>query len=213
MEKSGRPVRKRTLDTALFGSSGGKKAPKVDRRIEKSKRHLHSALMSLMHELSYDEITIQQILDRADSGRSTFYSHFRDKDHLLVYGVQNLGRQLAGLPVGAVGVESVIGFSEDFFNHADQSRGVYRSLTASSGWKILRPHFQDMFGTLLSPRIKSVSKRKSDIPEALLIHFLGSTLIEVTTWWMEQKDRYSVQEITSIYASFVLPVLKTRIGK
>jgi hypothetical protein len=52
---------------------------KTDRRSQRTQRMLHEALMSLMQEMRYDEITVQNIIDRADVGRSTFYAHYRDK--------------------------------------------------------------------------------------------------------------------------------------
>ena len=55
----------------------------TDRRIERTKRLLHGALGSLIHQKSYDDIVVKEILARANVGRSTFYTHFRDKDELL----------------------------------------------------------------------------------------------------------------------------------
>jgi hypothetical protein len=45
-----------------------------DRRIQKTQRLLHEALFSLIHEKSYDAIVVKEILDRANVGRSTFYT-------------------------------------------------------------------------------------------------------------------------------------------
>lgn len=56
----------------------------ADRRVRRTRRALHQALIGLMLERGYARITVQDILDRADVGRSTFYAHFRNKDDLLV---------------------------------------------------------------------------------------------------------------------------------
>ena len=61
-----------------------------DRRIQKTMHLLHEALGSLIREKPYDEIVVQEILDRANVGRSTFYMHFRDKDELLVSGIHDM---------------------------------------------------------------------------------------------------------------------------
>ena len=55
----------------------------TDRRVQKTQDLLHGALASLIHEKSYDAIVVKEILARANVGRSTFYTHFRDKDELL----------------------------------------------------------------------------------------------------------------------------------
>jgi len=71
-----------------------------DRRIQKTQNPLHeSALNSLIHEKSYESIAVKEILGRANVGRSTFYMHFRDRDELLVSGMNDMlhSVQAAGL--------------------------------------------------------------------------------------------------------------------
>ncbi|MEZ7237505.1 TetR/AcrR family transcriptional regulator [Rhodococcus sp. GXMU-t2271] len=58
--------------------------PHQDRRVRRTRTELHRALIELLTEKGYDRVSVQDILDRADVGRSTFYHHFRDKDDLLV---------------------------------------------------------------------------------------------------------------------------------
>ena len=53
-----------------------------DRRKERTKRHLSEALVELVKEKRFDDISVQNLIDRADIGRSTFYTHFRDKEDL-----------------------------------------------------------------------------------------------------------------------------------
>ncbi|MFI5716434.1 TetR/AcrR family transcriptional regulator [Nocardia sp. NPDC051750] len=55
-----------------------------DRRVRRTRDALHRALIALMMERAYDRITVSDVIDRADIGRSTFYAHYRDKDDLLV---------------------------------------------------------------------------------------------------------------------------------
>jgi len=58
------------------------KSKKADRRTNRTRRSLSTALVDLVKEKRFDDITVQNVIDRADVGRSTFYSHFRDKDDL-----------------------------------------------------------------------------------------------------------------------------------
>src|SRR4051812_43769240 len=57
---------------------------KADRRSERTRQLIGTALIEVMLAKGYDEITVQDILDRANVGRSTFYAHFLDKEDLLV---------------------------------------------------------------------------------------------------------------------------------
>ena len=91
-EQSGRIVRK----------PGGSGAAAPDRRVRRTRKLLHDAFIALAIEKGYEKTTIQDILDRADVGRSTFYAHYRDKAALLTASFdgmhEQLQRQLAEVP-------------------------------------------------------------------------------------------------------------------
>jgi AcrR family transcriptional regulator len=63
-----------------------------DRRVQKTQRLLRDALVSLIHDKSYDSIAVKEILDRANVGRSAFYAHFHDKHALLASGIHQMLR-------------------------------------------------------------------------------------------------------------------------
>lgn len=98
---------------------------------------LHKALMSLILERKYESITVQEILDRADVGRSTFYMHFQDKDELLFSGFHYLeefleSAQGVSTSVPGKSYERIIGFSLPMFEHAQEYRRVNRALLGSN---------------------------------------------------------------------------------
>src|SRR6266542_5467464 len=68
------------------------KAP--DRRVQRTRQLLQGALMSLIQEKGYEALTVQDILDRANAGRATFYAHFDDKEDLLVSRLDGLRASL-----------------------------------------------------------------------------------------------------------------------
>src|SRR5579862_660329 len=55
-----------------------------DKRAHRTRQRLGIALVELMQEKSIDEVSVQEVLDRAAVGRSTFYLHFNDKNDLLL---------------------------------------------------------------------------------------------------------------------------------
>src|SRR5579859_2392360 len=105
---------------------------KPDRRVRRSRESLHKALISLALEKHYDSITVQEVLDRADVGRSTFYTHFHGLEELLISGTQELRKTLhAALEnqrKSAKRHENVIAFSRAMFEHAYGYRNVYFAL-------------------------------------------------------------------------------------
>jgi AcrR family transcriptional regulator len=64
------------------------KDEQVDRRVQRTRALLRDALMSLIAEKGYRAITVQNIIDRANLGRSTFYAHYQDKEDLLLSGME-----------------------------------------------------------------------------------------------------------------------------
>src|SRR5215469_12567808 len=90
-----------------------------DRRVRKTHKLLHEALFSLIHERDFDSIAIKEILHRADVGRSTFYSHFRDKEELLVSGLHEMLRALRPPSSSAKPFSRLTWFSLPIFQHID----------------------------------------------------------------------------------------------
>jgi AcrR family transcriptional regulator len=69
-------------------------AKKEDRRVQRTRTMLFDALLDLIIEKGYEAITVQDIIDRANVGRSTFYSHFSDKEQLLLGNIDQLRESL-----------------------------------------------------------------------------------------------------------------------
>ena len=67
----------------------------TDRRVRHTRDALGDALVAIMHEKPFDDITVQHVLDRAGVGRSTFYTHFRDKDDLFLSDVEDFLEAMA----------------------------------------------------------------------------------------------------------------------
>src|SRR5918994_952362 len=110
----------------------------MDRRAARTKKALHGALMSLILRKGYEAITVQDIIDEADVGRSTFYSHYTGKEDLLRSGFQTLRAELAEAR-RAAGARSdgrhnePLGFSLAMFEHASEYKHIYRALLGERG--------------------------------------------------------------------------------
>ena len=102
-----------------------------DRRIRRTQKSLHDALIALLLEKNYDAITVQEVLDRADVGRSTFYAHFQSKDELLMSGMDELRSTLkAAIREGRTSAkrhENLLGFSRAMFDHVKYTTRLLRA--------------------------------------------------------------------------------------
>lgn len=192
-----------------------------DRRVQRTHRLLHKALMSCIVEKKYESITVQGILDRADIGRSTFYTHYRDKDELLVRGFQHFKSLLMSVQAVATeaptkSYERIIGFSLAMFEHANDYRAVNRALLGSTAEAVVRRHFHSALVAVVSPEVKREMQRKKrgDLPVSaeLLIEFLVSTYVSLLTWWLNAKNPVPAKEIDLAYRHLVLPCLASMFG-
>lgn len=185
-----------------------------DRRTQKTRKALSAALISLMSEKSYESIAVQEILDRADIGRSTFYTHYRDKNELLINGLQGLREFLQNAQETAASTsthnyEKVIGFSLAMFEHAHDHKDVFFSLVGGQGWAIVSRNMEEIIVQLMKKEARPFYKGKPDsvIPFDLFIDFIGATFISVITWWSHYKKPLSPKEIDSLFRELVIPTL------
>src|SRR5215813_11478734 len=146
-----------------------------DRRIQKTLGFLHEALGALIREKPYDEIVLKEILDRANVGRSTFYTHFRDKDELLASGIQQmLGIfHAADLPASGKKDERIIRFSLPVFEHIHGHRQAGAAGMGTRGRAIIHEHLQKILAEQIAEDLgKSLpgrSKASNLIPRELVV--------------------------------------------
>lgn len=190
----------------------------MDRRVLRTQKLLHQALMSLILEKKYETITVQEILDRADVGRSTFYLHFRDKDELLVSGFQYLQSflesvQKASAAVPGKSYERIIGFSLAMFDHAQEYRRVNRAMLGSSAEVVARRKIHSVLTGIVRQELQLEWQRRKrgdgPISPELLSHFLVSTFVSVLMWWLNSRNPMPSKEIDAAYRRLVLPCLSS----
>jgi AcrR family transcriptional regulator len=112
--------------------------------------------MELILEKPYDQITVQDILDRADIGRATFYGHFTDKDDLMLGGLDeehfDIRQYLAEADVAAD--EGKLLPSYSLFRHAQQFHPLYKALLGSQGIEIVKTAFRNHLVHMLEQHLK-----------------------------------------------------------
>ncbi len=187
-----------------------------DRRIEKTRTVLHNALISLIKKKDYRSITIQEIIDEANVGRSTFYTHFEDKDDLLLSGMRDLRGMLEASKVRTEVVspksyESVIAFSPAMFEHAYEYREVYRALVRSQAGGLVLQYIPAMLVGLIGDEARSkfqrLGRKRPSIPLDLFVHFVASAFVSVMSWWLDSDEPASPAEINACFRALILPTL------
>ncbi len=198
------------------------KKPSTDRRVQKTQSLLRQALLSLILEKDYDSIVVQDILERANVGRSTFYAHYRDKDELLVTGLRELGEMLdkaqaADLPPTAKPHERIIAFSLAMFEHADEYRKVYQATQSSLAGSIIRNQLHKSVTRLVERELKKQlpgARAAPGMPPDLLVQYVASVFICVLNWSLEQpRGRVSPRQVNESFRTLVLPAIAQQLGR
>jgi AcrR family transcriptional regulator len=184
-----------------------------DRRIQKTQRLLHEALFSLIHEKSYDAIVVKEILDRANVGRSTFYTHFRNKDELLVSGIHDMLRsvQSAGRPSSATRDEKMLWFSLPIFEYISHYRRAGEARIGTRGRGIIHEHLQHVLAELVAEDVRAALQRRREkvgqVPPDLFVQYVASTFILVLHWWVDSRSPLPPKEVNDVFRALVLPTM------
>jgi AcrR family transcriptional regulator len=189
----------------------GKAERKEDRRVQRTRQLLLQALMSLVPEKGFDEVTVQDIIDRANVGRATFYAHFIDKEDLLVQAMDPFSahlkqRQRQALANGGARDADAFTFARELFAHAEGHRGIFRAIAGKGAAVILRRHFERMQLELVREEVKALAARHRcpAFPVEAVSHALASALFGLLVWWMDGRPRLSAEEVSELFGGMAL---------
>lgn len=164
----------------------------MDRRTRKTQEALYSAFISLIVERGYDVITVQDIIDAADVGRTTFYTHFKSKDELLIFGFHRLRDELKSL-LDAADPTGSWNFVKPLLQHAKAHRGLYLALLNGRGGRLADREFQSIVEDMV---VAELGGQSSD---HLSVALLSGALVGAVRSWIEiaTNDR-----LVSVVAAF-----------
>ena len=164
-----------------------------DRRTRRSRRALGAALVELVLERGFTALTVEDITDRADVARATFYAHFRDKEDLFARVTADLLAELGERLAPAV-ADSAVGFTGkpvlEMLRHAREERELYRIVLRGEGdGKPLRM-FTQACARVAAEEFRGRSERndvKPRIDAELLARVWVGEQVSVLQWWVEHE--------------------------
>jgi AcrR family transcriptional regulator len=182
-----------------------------DRRSRRSQQALIEALIDLMASKPYDSISIKEIVDRANVGRSTFYAHYQTKDDLVKSGFERLldetvknivlDKNNQDLNVDVTGV----------FQHAAGHYPIYKTLMWGTGYRILTIDEHNVFSEKLTQRLTLLfmDASKIDVPMDVLGVFFSGNLLILLRWWLDNKMPYPPEKMNELFQKLVMPGIKS----
>jgi AcrR family transcriptional regulator len=173
----------------------------MDRRIVRTRRALQHAFLQLTLDKGYDAVSIQDICEAADVGRSTFYQHFTGKDDLKRSGLEHLRHALEDhrrrhSEVGAP--RAPLDFSRPMFDHARDHLHIYRALAGSSGGGIALNTIRSILADQLKDDPMVQAATTADERE-LRVQFLAGAFMSVLVWWLDGGATIDVGEVDRLF--------------
>ena len=189
----------------------------TDRRVRRTRELLRGAFLSLIAEKGYDRITVQDILDRADVGRSTFYAHYRDKEDLLRGGFEDIRAALAAERDTA---ESEPGAGDDaellepllaVFTHVEGHRQFWGPLSRKGGADLITRLLRESVDDLVRRHLQSHLQGSAIDPTQLetAVQFVAGACMGLLVWWLDDEDiSSSAEEIHATFRRLATPGLE-----
>ena len=191
----------------------------TDRRIQKTLQLLQTALAELISEKEYDDITIQEILDRANVGRSTFYTHFENKDQLFRSMLTLLNERFEE------GIKHISEEDKKFEDNTtdmplkviqfvQQNHRLFRAMLGKSEHDSRRNPLDDYLFAATREHFKQMIQLQHSDPlrREMAAHYYTSAFIGALAWWLENDMVYSAEAFAQMLNQLTLPGLKEAFG-
>lgn len=195
-------------------------AKKISRRVDRTRKALREALFDLIREKSYDEITVEEITERANLGRTTFYLHYKDKEDLLLEDFIDLIDQMVSKAVDdrpllrlKTRVGNLSSPSDPFSNlnlfrpnliifqnvakNADLLRIILHNGGAVQiGTRLRETVLKAVQQLALASQARSDIDIRFEIPVEVIANFYAGSLIGLISWWLDNDMPFTPEQMT-----------------
>lgn len=182
----------------------------IDRRIQKTRQLLKDTLITLIVEKGFEAVSIQELLDRANVGRSTFYLHYDNKYELLHSCFEDFTNLLEQHSLGlrnsklCSGNDVKSNFTYNLFLLVEQKHDIFIALLGNGGLTMFQHPLQDYVHTYMMNRLKMTmpGKNNSSLKLEMLAQYLTSALIGTIQFWLNNNMPCSAEEVYQSFLQF-----------
>ena len=163
---------------------------KPDRRVQRTRELLQKALIELMHERGYDAITVQEIVDRANVGRTTFYLHYDSKDKLFLGCHEAIVRKFH---VGPLSREELLSPEAPLamiaaYQHLKEARMLLYPIFQGKDSLLILWQMRDGRAQEIEASLRAAfAEPASAIPLDVLASYLAGAHLALVQWWLEKR--------------------------
>ena len=180
---------------------------KSDRRVTRTRRSLSEALTGLILRKRYDSITVQDVIDRANVGRSTFYAHYRSKDDLFLSDWKRLldwfVSRIEWEKAGEARFMPVL----ELFRHVQEFHRFYKALARSKKTNFIFETGVDHLAVSIQQSLTSflAGKPQPSVPVEVVSNYMASQILTLLNWWAEHDIPYQPEQMDEMFHQLVVP--------
>lgn len=187
----------------------------MDRRQKRTREAIFRAFGALLAEKSYGHITVQEILDTANIGRSTFYAHFETKDELLNAVCRELFGHIIDSAADSAHTHGLYSDEEapqsvfcHLLQHLQKNDNNILGLLSCESSEIFLRYFKDSLNELIQTQFVDHSARgDQELPRDFLVNHISGSFVEMVLWWLKDKKRHTPEELDRYFRAVIEPIL------
>jgi AcrR family transcriptional regulator len=185
-----------------------------DRRTQRTQQTLFDALIDLLKVKHYDAISVMDIIEKANVGRSTFYAHYQTKDDLLKSGFERVLDMLVEQVVFDETNRILTLETAPLFRHAQAHAELYRTLAWGTGFEVITTQGQASLGEKFMQRLSLLmsSDMQPAVPLSALSYSLSGSLLILLKWWLENGMPGSPETMDGIFQQLIMPGVRNALG-
>jgi AcrR family transcriptional regulator len=186
----------------------------TDRRVQKTRQILQKSIMELIVEKGFKSVTVQDILDRANVGRSTFYAHYQDKGELLHSCFEEFHKlmeqhalNLSERNSSSSSLEFNTDFILKFLKFAEQNRQLLEALLAQEDLSetIKNSLFESVYGPV---KRNLGTQENNQIPPEFVVQYFVNACFGTIKWWITNDMPYTAGEVDNYIKQLTIPAIK-----
>ena len=178
-----------------------------ERRKLQTRQKLKDATLSLVLEKGFDDVTIQDVVDRADLGRGTFYVHFHDLQDILWDIIQEglqesmqIGKVMSSkgpYPPGYIGYLVT-------FETAAKHQDLYKVMLGGKGSALITQYVANYLAVSIQSAIESRQFMEDVIyPPVITAQYVVGSLMRLVLWWLETPNQYTPMQMADMLFTLV----------
>jgi AcrR family transcriptional regulator len=175
-----------------------------DRRVTRTLLALRAGLIGLMVEKDWDDISVQDICDRANIGRSTFYTHYNDKGDLLLAGFEELRRELRARRAKLASSDR-LAFARGIIDHAYEHRDLFRALFGKRSGHLVQKRFRKIVTDLVKLDFADLIDDRARVDA--IAHYVAGAFLELITWWLDTRNSLEPDDIETLFRKMTTPAI------